>query len=114
RGVHRLQQAPSLVSAVTPPKRYSTLFARPQAMAHSGGWEWDTGRDRLYLTTESRRIIGRDPAPRTIDDLLDCRVDTDRAQLRQALDVAMDTGRTLDHDLPGMRPDGEPLCGRAS
>ena len=112
-GSDRVQQVLSLFSDVTALKRDSTLFDRAQAMAHIGGWEWDTGRDRLYLTTESRRIIGRDPAPRTIDDLLDCLVDTDRAQLRQALDVAMDTGRTLDLELQGMRPDGEPFWVRA-
>ncbi|WP_052100927.1 sensor domain-containing protein [Novilysobacter arseniciresistens] len=112
-GSDRVQQVLSLFSDVTALKRDSTLFDRAQAMAHIGGWEWDTGRDRLYLTGESRRIIGRDPAPRSIADLLDCLADTDRARLRQALDHAMAMGRGLDLELQGTRGDGQPFWVRA-
>ena len=62
-GGDKPQQVLSLFSDVTALKRDSALFDRAQALAHIGGWEWDTGRDRLYLTDEAQRILGQQPAP---------------------------------------------------
>jgi hypothetical protein len=57
-GARKAEQVLSLFSDVTALKRDSTLFDRAQSLAHIGGWEWDTGRDSLYLTEEARRILG--------------------------------------------------------
>jgi len=112
-GSNRVQQVLSLFSDVTALKRDSTMFDRAQALAHIGGWEWDTGRDRLYLTAESRRIIDRHPAPRSIGDLLGCLIVDDRVRLRHALDQAMATGQALDLELQGTRGDGRQFWVRA-
>ena len=88
---------------VTGLKRDSALFARAQALASIGGWEWDTGRDRLYLTREARRILGRDPAPDTLDALLECLVEPDRRRLRQAFDAAVERGWGFGLELQGNR-----------
>ena len=32
-----------------------------RTLAHIGGWEWDAGRDTLYLTDEAQRILGQQP-----------------------------------------------------
>ncbi len=88
---------------ITGLKRDSALFLRAQALASIGGWEWDTGRDRLYLTREARRILGRDPAPSTSEELLECLVEPDRRRLRQALEAAVDRGWGFGLELQGMR-----------
>jgi diguanylate cyclase (GGDEF)-like protein/PAS domain S-box-containing protein len=112
-GHQRPQQVLSMFSDVTALKRDSTLFARAQALARIGGWEWDTGRNHLYLTNEARRIIGRDQASDTIEGLLDCLIEADRCRLRQALEQTMSTGRDLQLELQGMRGDGQPFWVRA-
>ncbi|MCR6627337.1 MAG: PAS domain S-box protein [Pseudoxanthomonas sp.] len=43
-------QVSTLYSDVTELKRDNALFDRAQSLAHIGGWEWDLGRDRMYLT----------------------------------------------------------------
>ncbi|WP_188310352.1 PAS domain-containing protein [Arenimonas fontis] len=48
-GAERPHQVISLFSDVTELKRDSALFLRTQALARIGGWEWDGGRQRLYL-----------------------------------------------------------------
>jgi hypothetical protein len=62
-GGDRPDQVLTLFGDVTTLKRDSTLFDRAQAMAHIGGWEWDVAPDRLYLTEEAQRILGRRPTP---------------------------------------------------
>ena len=88
---------------VTGLKRDSALFARAQALASIGGWEWDTGRDRLYLTREARRILGRDPAPSDLEGLLECLLEPDRRRLRQAFDAAVQRGWGFGLELQGNR-----------
>lgn len=95
-GGDRVQQVLTLFSDVTALKRDSALFDRAQALAHIGGWEWDSGRNRLYLTDEAQRILDRDPAPASMDELLACLREDDRRELRAALDDAISTGRHLD------------------
>ena len=60
-----------LFSDITELKRDSTLFDRAQSLAHIGGWEWDRGRQRLYLTGEALRIVGLGAGRHAMDDLLE-------------------------------------------
>ena len=103
----------SLFSNVTALKRDSALFDRAQALAHIGGWEWDAGRDRLYLTYEAARIIGRDTVPAHIDELLECLLPLDRHRLRNALERTLAGGRGIDLELQGLRTDGSGFWVRA-
>ncbi len=96
----------SLFSDVTALKRDSTLFDRAQALAHIGGWEWEAGRNTLYLTEEAKRILGQQPAPDTMDDLLACLREPDRRRLRAALEHATSHGRSLNLDLQGWQANG--------
>ncbi|MGY0619186.1 sensor domain-containing protein [Lysobacter sp. A378] len=105
-GADKPHQALSVFHDVTALKRDSTLFERAQALAHIGGWQWDTGRNHLYLTNEAQRIIGRDPAPDTMEGLLDCLVESDHRRLRQALDQTMESRQGLQLELQGRRGDG--------
>ncbi|GGA73373.1 hypothetical protein GCM10011521_09420 [Arenimonas soli] len=97
----------SLFSDVTDLKRDSALFLRTQALARIGGWEWDGGRERLYLTDEALRIIGRreDP-PRTLEDAL-AQVDgADRDRVEEALQSVLRDGGAFDMEIQLRRPDG--------
>ena len=97
----------SLFSDVTDLKRDSALFLRTQALARIGGWEWDGGRERLYLTDEALRIIGRreDP-PRTLGDAL-AQVDAaDRPRVEEALQSVLRDGGAFDLEVQLRRPDG--------
>ena len=100
------EQVLSLFSDVTELKRDSALFDRAQALAHIGGWEWDTGQNTLYLTEEARRIVGQEPSPTTIDELMACLREPDRRRLRIALDHALAHGRSLNLDLQGWQANG--------
>jgi len=105
-GASKPEQVLSLFSDVTELKRDSALFDRAQSLAHIGGWEWDTGRNTLYLTEEARRIVGQEPAPATIDELMACLREPDRRRLRTALDHAIAHGRSLNLDLQGWQTNG--------
>jgi len=105
-GGDRPQQVLSLFSDVTALKRDSALFKRAQTLAHIGGWEWDTGRDRLYLTDETHLILGQQSAPKTMDGLLACLREGDRRRLRHSLDEAIAIGHHIDLELQGVRSDG--------
>ena len=105
-GGNRPHRVLSLFTDVTSLKRDSALFNRAQTLAHIGGWEWDTGRNQLYLTRETQRILGQPSPPETMDALLACLRADDRRRLRQGLDEAIAIGRHLDLDLQGMRGDG--------
>ena len=105
-GARKPEQVLSLFSDVTELKRDSTLFDHAQALAHIGGWEWDTGRNSLYLTEEAQRILGQHPQPGTMDDLLACLREPDRRRLRTALDHAIAHGRNLNLDLQGWQANG--------
>ena len=109
-GSDRPQQVLSLFSDVTELKRDSALFDRAQALAHIGGWEWEMGRDHLYLTDEALRILGQTNAPRSMDDMLRCLRETDRRRLQQALErVASVSGGMLDLEVQGSRSDSRPF-----
>ncbi|MGO4259442.1 sensor domain-containing protein [Lysobacter sp. TAB13] len=112
-GGDRPHQVFALFSNVTALKRDSALFDRAQALAHIGGWEWDAGRDRLYLTLEAERILGRDSSPTRIEELLECLQPLDRHRLRNALERTLAGGRGIDLELQGLRPDGSGFWVRA-
>ncbi|GAB3383756.1 sensor domain-containing protein [Lysobacter fragariae] len=105
-GSTRPDQVISLFSDVTGLKRDSALFDRAQALAHIGGWEWDTGRDSLYLTHEAHHILGQSHPPERMDELLACLREPDRRRLRTALDHAVEHGRSLNLDLQGWQANG--------
>ena len=105
-GGDRPQQVLSLFTDVTALKRDSALFSRAQTLAHIGGWEWDTGRNRLYLTQEAQRILGQATPPDTIEALLACLREGDRQRLRTALDEVIAGGHRIDLELQGARADG--------
>ncbi len=105
-GSDRPQQVLSLFTDVTSLKRDSALFSRAQKLAHIGGWEWDTGRNRLYLTDETERILGQSVPPESIEGLLACLREGDRRRLRRGLDEAIAIGNHLDLELQGVRGDG--------
>ncbi|MBB1088922.1 EAL domain-containing protein [Lysobacter sp. SG-8] len=106
-GGDRPRQVLSLFTDVTALKRDSALFDRAQSLAQIGGWEWDTGLDHLYLTDEAQRILGCQPAPATMDGLLDCLRDADRRQLQDAIARALSTGYGIDLELEGVRGSGK-------
>jgi len=99
-------QVTSIFSDVTELKRDSALFDRAQSLAHIGGWEWDIGRDRLYLTDESLRILGAARPLETLQAMLQCLREPDRRRLGAALDQVASGGRAFDMELQGSRADG--------
>lgn len=96
----------SMFSDVTELKRDHVLFDRAQALAHIGGWEWDRGQQRLYLTGEAQRILGQQPPPATLEQLLHCLGSDDRQRLQQALDQEVERKRGFELELQGQRSDG--------
>ncbi len=103
------EQVISLFSDVTRLKRDSALFSRAQALARIGGWEWEMGRDALYLTDEAIRILGQPVPPRTMQDLLLCLGAGDRLRFSDALRAAAEQSQPIDLELQGRRSDGLPL-----
>lgn len=95
----------AMFSDVTTLKRDNVLFDRAQGLAHIGGWEWDRGRQRLYLTHEAQRILGRSPQPQTIEDMIAGVAPGDRMRLRTAVDRLIETGGSFDLELQYLRSD---------
>ncbi|HEY1136034.1 MAG TPA: PAS domain S-box protein, partial [Xanthomonadaceae bacterium] len=108
-GESRPSQVTTLFSDVTELKRDSALFDRAQSLAHIGGWEWDIGRDRMYLTDEAQRILGAARPLITLDDVLTCLRETDRRRLRGALNLITGGGKGFDLELQGTQADGHPF-----
>ncbi|SDQ59701.1 PAS domain S-box-containing protein/diguanylate cyclase (GGDEF) domain-containing protein [Pseudoxanthomonas sp. CF385] len=108
-GESRPSQVTTLFSDVTELKRDSALFDRAQSLAHIGGWEWDIGRDRMYLTDEAQRILGAARPLITLDDMLTCLREADRRRLRGALDLVTAGGKGFDLELQGTQADGHPF-----
>lgn len=107
-GADRPHQVISLFSDVTELKRDSALFLRAQALARIGGWEWDGGRNRLYLTDEALRIIGRrDDPPRTLASVLTHIAAADRPQVEDAIESVIRDGGAFDLEVQVVRPDGQ-------
>jgi diguanylate cyclase (GGDEF)-like protein/PAS domain S-box-containing protein len=111
-GADRPHQVLSLFSDVTELKRDSALFDRVQAMAHIGGWEWDAGRNRLYLSDESIHILGSETTPSSMDAMQDCLVEPDRRSLRAAIEHALAGGDAFDLEVRGRRSDGHTFWAR--
>jgi diguanylate cyclase (GGDEF)-like protein/PAS domain S-box-containing protein len=107
-GSDKPHQVISLFSDVTELKRDSALFLRAQALARIGGWEWDGGRNRIYLTDEALRIVGRreDP-PRTLEDAMAHVAAPHRKAVEDALESVVRDGGAFDLEIQVVRPDGE-------
>jgi diguanylate cyclase (GGDEF)-like protein/PAS domain S-box-containing protein len=95
----------AMFSDVTTLKRDNVLFDRAQGLAHIGGWEWDRGRQRLYLTQEAQRILGRTPAPDTMEDMLTGVYAADQNRIAAAVDRLMESGGSFDLELQYLRSD---------
>ena len=107
-GSDRPHQVISLFSDVTELKRDSSLFLRAQALARIGGWEWDAGRNRIYLTDEALRIIGRrDDPPRTLEDAMAHVAPAYRKAAEDALESVVRDGGGFDLEVQVVRQDGE-------
>lgn len=107
------KQVLTMFSDVTELKRDSALFDRAQALAHIGGWEWETGHSRLYLTDEALRILGQRRPFETMDQMLACLREPHRRRFAQALEHAVATRGGLDLELQGNRADGHSFWVRA-
>ena len=105
-------QVTSIFSDVTALKRDSALFNRAQSLAHIGGWEWDTSRDRLYLTEEALRILGPVQPGTGIDAMLACLSEPDQRHLRQAMDRLVESGGSFDLEVQGLHRDGHRFWAR--
>jgi diguanylate cyclase (GGDEF)-like protein/PAS domain S-box-containing protein len=99
-------QVLSLFSDVTMLKRDSTLFDRVQDLAHIGGWEWDTGRDRVHLTNEAQRMLGQVQPSLTMTQMQACLREPDRRHFREALQHALEHGGGFELDLQAIGADG--------
>jgi diguanylate cyclase (GGDEF)-like protein/PAS domain S-box-containing protein len=106
-------QVTSIFNDVTELKRDSALFDRAQSLAHIGGWEWDIGRDRMYLTDEALRILGAARPLKTLDAMLLCLREPDRKRLRCAIDQIVQGGSGFDLELQGCQADGHTFWIRA-
>ncbi len=111
-GADRPHQVLSLLSDVTELKRDSALFDRVQAMAHIGGWEWDAGRNRLYLSDESIHILGSATTPSSMDAMQACLIEPDRRSLRAMIEHALAGGDAFDLEVQGRRSDGHTFWAR--
>ncbi len=98
----------AMFSDVTTLKRDNVLFDRAQGLARIGGWEWDRGRQRLYLTREAQRILGRTPAPESIDDMIAGVRMPERSRMRAAIDRLIETGGSFDLEMQYQRSDHHP------
>jgi len=105
-GADRPSQVTSIFSDVTTLKRDSALFDRAQSLAHIGGWEWEAGRDRVYLTDEALRIFGPAHPPQDIEGVLECLREADGRRFRAALDEVVRDGGGFELELQGCRADG--------
>ena len=106
-------QVLSLFSDVTGIKRDSTMFDRVQALAHIGGWEWDSGSDALYLTDESKRVLGQETGPTDMRGMTQCLRSIDRVRLQIAVEAAVQEGLPFDLELQGQRADNRSFWVRA-
>lgn len=95
----------AMFNDVTTLKRDNVLFDRAQGLAHIGGWEWDRGRQRLYLTEEAQRILGRAPPPETLEDMLAGVYAADQTRIGAAVDRLIETGGSFDLELQYTRSD---------
>ena len=96
----------AMFSDVTSLKRDNALFDRVQSLAHIGGWEWDAGRCKLYLTDEARHILGQVHAPTTLDEMLGCLLPPDQQRLHAAIDGLSADAGGFALELQGTRANG--------
>lgn len=80
-----------------------------QALAHLGSWTWEAGRDALRWSPELSRMFGREwqPGPTGLQALLDAVHPDDRADVRAAVALALETGQPFRVEQRVVRGDGE-------
>jgi diguanylate cyclase (GGDEF)-like protein/PAS domain S-box-containing protein len=105
-GSDKPYQVLSMFTDVTALKRDSGLFDRVQDLARIGGWEWESASDGLYLTEEAARILGQEPPPATLQDMLASLRESDRLALQRAMEVATESGGGFALECMGNRADG--------
>ena len=89
-------------------ERQSFLFERVQDIAEIGIWEYDPGAEELYWSDGVRRIHGVDPGYEpTLTDGIEFYHPDDREQITAAVERALDTGESYEHDLRIVRADGD-------
>src|SRR5690606_35587105 len=104
-GSDRPHQVLSLFTDVTRLKRDSALFERVQEIAHIGAWEWDAGRDALYVSDEARRMLGLTDPPGCMADAQGVFLPGDRKRLQAALERLVRDEGAFDLELQGVRED---------
>ncbi|MEO5565617.1 MAG: EAL domain-containing protein [Luteimonas sp.] len=102
-GADTPHQVLSLFTDVTELKRDSALFERVQALAHIGGWQWDAGRDQLYLSDEAIRILGVDKPPANLNEAQAVLIEADRRLLKDAIKRALSASKSFDLEVQGRR-----------
>ncbi|HZV23417.1 MAG TPA: EAL domain-containing protein, partial [Luteimonas sp.] len=108
-GASRPHQVLSLFTDVTAFKRDITLFERVQDLAHIGGWQWDAGRDIVYLTSTAQDMLGLQATSVSMAQMQGCLREGERRRFQDALQQAMDHAQGFELDLQGTRPDGHAL-----
>jgi len=98
-------------------KRQNDLFAKTQAIASVGAWEYDRGADRSWLSSEAKRILGISPDENpTPEETLDIYHPDDRETMRRLYERAVEEGEpyetevrvVVDGELRWVRAGGEP------
>jgi PAS domain S-box-containing protein len=90
-------------------QRSQAMLARAERIAHLGSWEWNATTGAVTWSDEMFRILQWDPA-----DGAPSREDSARifpteeiAQLKQAMEAAIQEGRPYELELHARRPDGK-------
>jgi two-component system CheB/CheR fusion protein len=80
-----------------------------QRIAHVGDWRWDARSGELTWSEETFRLYGLDPQTfrPTLDGMLACYAESDRAALRALFDAALREGKEFTYNLRLQRADGE-------
>jgi len=90
-------------------QRSEAYLAEAQRLTHTGSWAWRVaGRDTLHLSEEWYRIYGFDPenGPPVFEQLLERTHPEDRAELKEAIDRAIDRKSDYEVEFRILLPDG--------
>ena len=101
----------SLSEAEEASRRQEVQLAEAQALTGVGSWEWEVATGRQSWSSETFRIVGRDPAEfePTFDGFLECVHPDDRARLAEKVEKSLDPSSDGSYDVQHriVRPDGE-------
>ena len=85
---------------------HEQLLKDAQELAHVGSWEWDVSGERVMLSDELCRILGRPVGSRPTRDQFLGVIHPDDRDLVSADGVMAPTASTIDRDYRIVRPDG--------